>query len=126
MEVSFSLCEELATVSGRFCGKLSLSSVIRSPFRPAIPSLQPSLKPLRILTRYIVFDLLKVFLMTLTVMTSFLFVILVGKEAVENGLGIVPIMRMLPYILPQAMQFCCAGYDVARERDGLRSGGSVQ
>ena len=65
--------------------------------------------PLRILTRYIVFDLLKVFLLTLTVMTAFLFVVLVGKEAVENGLGLVPILRMLPYILPQAMQFAVPG-----------------
>ncbi len=64
---------------------------------------------LRILTRYIVFDLLKVFLLTLTCMTAFLFVVLVGKEAVENGLGIVPVLRMLPYILPQAMQFAVPG-----------------
>ena len=64
---------------------------------------------MRILTRYIVFDLLKVFLLTLAGMTAFLFVILVGKEAVENGLGLVPIMRMLPYILPQAMQFAVPG-----------------
>ncbi len=55
------------------------------------------------------FDLLKVFLLTLTVMTAFLFVVLVGKEAVENGLGLVPILRMLPYILPQAMQFAVPG-----------------
>ena len=34
---------------------------------------------------------------------------MVGKEAVENGLGIVPILRMLPYILPQAMQFAVPG-----------------
>jgi len=47
--------------------------------------------------------------LTLTVMTAFLFVILVGKEAVENGLGLVPILRMLPYILPQAMQFAVPG-----------------
>ncbi len=64
---------------------------------------------MRILTRYIVFDLLKVFLLTLTAMTAFLFVVLIGKEAVENGLGLVPIMRMLPYILPQAMQFAVPG-----------------
>ena len=55
------------------------------------------------------FDLLKVFLLTLTAMTAFLFVVLIGKEAVENGLGLVPIMRMLPYILPQAMQFAVPG-----------------
>ena len=64
---------------------------------------------MRILTRYIVLDLLKVFLLTLTSMTLFVFLVLVGKEAVENGLGLVPILRMLPYVLPQAMQFAVPG-----------------
>jgi lipopolysaccharide export system permease protein len=64
---------------------------------------------MRILTRYIVFDLLKVFLLTLTSMTVFVFLALVGKQAVENGLGLVPILRMLPYMLPQAMQFAVPG-----------------
>ena len=64
---------------------------------------------MRILTRYILFDLLKVFLFTLLSMTVFVFLVLVGKEAVENGLGIVPIVRMLPYMLPQAMQFAVPG-----------------
>ncbi|MEM8945697.1 MAG: LptF/LptG family permease [Planctomycetota bacterium] len=64
---------------------------------------------MRILTRYIAFDLLKVFLLTLTVMTAFLFVILAGKLAVEESLGLMPILRALPYILPQAMQFAVPG-----------------
>ena len=64
---------------------------------------------MRILTRYIVFDLLKVFLLTLVSMTVFVFLVLVGKEAVENGLGLVPILRMVPYMLPQAMQFAVPG-----------------
>ncbi len=65
--------------------------------------------PMRILTRYILFDLLKVFLLTLASMTSFVFLVLIGKEAVENGLGLVPVLRMLPYMLPQAMQFAVPG-----------------
>ena len=64
---------------------------------------------MRILTRYIVFDLLQVFLLTLVSMTVFVFLVLVGKEAVENGLGLVPILRMVPYMLPQAMQFAVPG-----------------
>ena len=64
---------------------------------------------MRILTRYVVFDLLKVFLLTLMSMTVFVFLVLVGKEAVENGLGLVPILRMVPYMLPQAMQFAVPG-----------------
>jgi len=64
---------------------------------------------MRILTRYILFDLLKVFLFTLLSMTVFVFLVLIGKEAVENGLGLVPILRMVPYLLPQAMHFAVPG-----------------
>jgi len=64
---------------------------------------------MRILTRYILFDLLRVFLFTLLSMTAFLFLVLIGKEAVDNGLGLVPVVRMLPYLLPQAMQFAIPG-----------------
>lgn len=60
---------------------------------------------MRILTRYILWEVLVVFLTTLATMTAFVFVALTGKQAVENGLGLTPILRMLPYILPQAMQF---------------------
>jgi len=64
---------------------------------------------MRILTRYIVLELLTVFSLTLASMTVFVFLILIGKEAVENGLGLLPILRMVPYILPQAMQFAVPG-----------------
>lgn len=64
---------------------------------------------MRILTRYILFDLLKVFLFTLLSMTVFVFLVLIGKEAVDNGLGMVPVLRMVPYLLPQAMQFAVPG-----------------
>lgn len=64
---------------------------------------------MRILTRYILWDVTAVFLATLSAMTVLLFVALIGKEAVENGLGPTPILRMLPYMLPQAMQFAVPG-----------------
>lgn len=64
---------------------------------------------MRILTRYIVIELLKVFLLSLVSMTVFVFLVLVGREAVENGLGLVPILRLVPYMLPQAMQFAVPG-----------------
>jgi lipopolysaccharide export system permease protein len=64
---------------------------------------------MRILTRYILWEVTAVFLTTLTAMTMFVFVGLVGKKAVENGLGLTPILRMLPYMLPQAMQFAVPG-----------------
>ena len=64
---------------------------------------------MRILTRYIMFDLMRVFLLTLTGMTALIFIALVGKEAVEKGLGLGPLLQMLPYLLPQAMQFAIPG-----------------
>ena len=64
---------------------------------------------MRILTRYILGELTGVFLVTLTTMTLFVFLALIGKEAVENGLGLTPILRMLPYMLPQALQFAVPG-----------------
>jgi lipopolysaccharide export system permease protein len=64
---------------------------------------------MKILTRYVVFDLLKVFLLILTGLTLMIFVGLVGKEAVEKGLGLGPLLRMTPYLLPQAMQFAVPG-----------------
>lgn len=64
---------------------------------------------MRILTRYIVIELLTVFLLTLTAMTVVVFLVLIGKEAVDNGLGLVPLLRMLPYMVPQAMQFAVPG-----------------
>ena len=65
--------------------------------------------PMRILTRYIILEMLKVFLLTFVSMTVFIFLLLIGREAVENGLGLLPILRMVPYILPQAMQFTVPG-----------------
>jgi lipopolysaccharide export system permease protein len=64
---------------------------------------------MRVLTRYIVFELMTVFLFVLTSMTVFMYLALVGKEAVDNGLGLGPILRLLPYMLPQAMQFAVPG-----------------
>jgi lipopolysaccharide export system permease protein len=64
---------------------------------------------MRILTRYILFDLLRVFLLTLAGMTLLIFIALIGKEAVDKGLGLGPLLQMLPYLLPQAMQFAIPG-----------------
>jgi lipopolysaccharide export system permease protein len=62
-----------------------------------------------ILTRYVLFDLLKLFLLTLTGLTLLIFVVLVGKEFVDKGVGLGPLLRMTPYLVPQAMQFAVPG-----------------
>ena len=60
---------------------------------------------MHILVRHVLSDLLKVFLLVLTAMTMLIFVALVGKEAVDKGIGLGPLLKMTPYLLPQAMQF---------------------
>ncbi len=64
---------------------------------------------MRILTRYVLFELLKVFLLTLTGLTLLIFIVLIGKEAVDKGIGLGPLLQMVPYIIPQAMQFAVPG-----------------
>jgi lipopolysaccharide export system permease protein len=64
---------------------------------------------MRILSRYVLFDLLKVFAITLTGLTMLIFVVLIGKEAVDKGISLGPLVRMAPYLLPQAMQFAVPG-----------------
>ncbi len=64
---------------------------------------------MRILTRYVLFDLLKVFLLILTGLTLMIFVVLMGKQAVDMGVGLGPLLRMTPYMLPQALQFAVPG-----------------
>jgi lipopolysaccharide export system permease protein len=62
-----------------------------------------------ILTRYVFLDLLKIFLVTLSVMTLMMFLGLMGKEAVDSGLGLGGMLRLTPYVLPEAMQFTLPG-----------------
>src|SRR3990172_1706696 len=84
---------------GRYCGG--------APVPP--PPVLVAVALMRILTRYVVFDLLQVFLLILTGLTLVIFIGLVGKEAVDKGLGLGPLLRMTPYLLPQAMQFAVPG-----------------
>lgn len=64
---------------------------------------------MRRLTRYITFELLKVFLMMLSVMTLLMMLVFVGQEAIRQGLGPVPILRLIPYFLPNALLFAVPG-----------------
>lgn len=64
---------------------------------------------MRILTRYVLFDLLKVFLLTLTGLTLLIFIVLIGKEAVDKGISLSVLLRITPYLIPQAMQFAVPG-----------------
>src|SRR6476659_6898053 len=69
----------------------------------------PDRPRMRILTRYVLFELLKVFSLTLTGLTLLIFIALIGKEAVDKGIGFWPLLKMTPYLIPQAMQFAVPG-----------------
>ena len=43
---------------------------------------------MRILTRYVLLELLKVYLLTLISLTLIIFVVLIGKEAIDKGIGL--------------------------------------
>ncbi len=64
---------------------------------------------MRILTKYVLSELLKVFLLTLGVMTLMMFVGLLGKKAVDLGLGLGGLLQLTPYVLPEALQFTLPG-----------------
>jgi lipopolysaccharide export system permease protein len=64
---------------------------------------------MRIITRYILKEMLLVFGLFLSGMTLFIFFGLIAKEAVDNGLSLGPILRILPYMLPEALQYTVPG-----------------
>jgi lipopolysaccharide export system permease protein len=60
---------------------------------------------MRILTRYVLFELLKVFLVSVAGMTLLFLMAGVVHQAYMNGLGAKQIAMLLPYVLPEALQF---------------------
>lgn len=64
---------------------------------------------MRVLTRYILFDLIKVIVLVLASMTTVIILGFVAKEAVDEGLGPAAVMRIVPYVLPEAMRFAVPG-----------------
>lgn len=60
---------------------------------------------IRRLTRYAITEFLKAFLLTLGAMTLFMIVVIVAREAMSNGLGLSPLLRLIPYVLPEALLF---------------------
>ena len=64
---------------------------------------------MKILTRYVLSELLQVFLVTLTALTLFMLIVGLAKEAQQQGLGILQILLLIPYLLPEAMRFAVPG-----------------
>ncbi len=59
---------------------------------------------MRQLTRYVLFEMIAVFTVTLTGITLLLIFAGVAKEGLREGLGPGPILRMIPYVVPVALQ----------------------
>ncbi|HKD38104.1 MAG TPA: LptF/LptG family permease [Pirellulales bacterium] len=64
---------------------------------------------MRLLTRYVLVEVIKVFAITLTAMTLFMILVSIAREAYSQGLGLKQILLLLPYVLPEALRFSVPG-----------------
>ena len=64
---------------------------------------------MRLLPRYVLIELIKVFAVTVTSLTTLMVLAGVAKEAIEQGLGLIHVVQMLPYILPNALLLSVPG-----------------
>ena len=64
---------------------------------------------MNLLTRYVLREVLQIFLLTLSALTFFMLLIGAGDQAISNGVGLKPVMEMLPFLLPNALLFSIPG-----------------
>ena len=64
---------------------------------------------MNIISRYVLQELLQVFLVALAALTLFMLVVGLVKEAQQQGLGFLQIAALVPYVLPEAMRFAVPG-----------------
>ncbi len=57
------------------------------------------------LTRYILIEILKIFVVALVALTLLILMIGIGRELLRRGLGPVAVVQLLPYVLPISLQF---------------------
>ena len=57
------------------------------------------------LTRYILLEIFKIFSVSLIVLTMLILLIGVGRELLREGLGLMAVASLLPYVLPMSLQF---------------------
>ncbi|MFO0913240.1 MAG: LptF/LptG family permease [Pirellulales bacterium] len=57
------------------------------------------------LTRYVLFEMLAVFLITLLAMTVLMVLVGIVRQAVREGMGVGPVLKMIPFALPEALRF---------------------
>ncbi len=56
-------------------------------------------------TRYIVAEVLKIFIVALVALTMLILLIGVGRELIRQGLGPLAVLQLLPYVLPISLQY---------------------
>ena len=61
------------------------------------------------LTKHIVVEIIKLFLLALIGLTIFIVLIGLAKEAIQQGLGPLNVIRLIPYLLPRALVFAIPG-----------------
>lgn len=64
---------------------------------------------MNLFTRYVLKEVLQIFLLTLSALTLFMMIVGVGKEAITQGLGPAQLIQLLPYLLPNALLFAIPG-----------------
>jgi lipopolysaccharide export system permease protein len=64
---------------------------------------------MKILTRYVLIELVKVFAISLAGMTLFMLLVGVMKEAYSQGLGLKQVALLIPFVLPEALRFAVPG-----------------
>ena len=64
---------------------------------------------MKIVSRYVLSELLQVFLVALSALTLFMLVVGLVKEAQQQGLGFMQIAALVPYVIPEAMRFAVPG-----------------
>lgn len=89
-------------LSSPFCYRDNPWSPLRLRFPPLPDPL--AVMPSR-LTRYVLFEILKIFVVSLVALTLLILMIGVGRELLRRGLGLVAVIQLLPYVLPISLQF---------------------
>jgi lipopolysaccharide export system permease protein len=57
------------------------------------------------LTRYVVLEILKIFVVSLIALTLLFLLIGVGRDLMRRGLGPVAVLQLLPFVLPISLKF---------------------
>ena len=62
-----------------------------------------------LISRYVLRELLLVFLTALSALTLFMLIVGLVREAQQQGLGLAQILMLVPFALPEAMRFAVPG-----------------